>query len=85
MNVLYPQLQASEWKQEVRMASNSEYVILSGLEWDTEYNVCVEAVNEKGKSQPATMSFRTSTKPDAIPGTLPHVTHTKLELKSQKN
>lgn len=71
MSVLYLQLQASEWKQEVRMPKNSEYVILSGLEWDTEYNVCVEAVNEKGRSDPATMSFRTSTQPDAIPGTPP--------------
>lgn len=66
------------------MPSGSEYVVLSGLEWDTEYNVYVVAENQKGKSPPATMSFRTSTEPDAIPGTLPQVTHTKLELNSQK-
>lgn len=59
-------------------------MVLGGLEWDTEYNVYVVAENQKGKSQPATMSFRTSTEPDAIPGTLPQVTHTKLELNSQK-
>lgn len=59
-------------------------MVLSGLEWDTEYNVYVVAENQKGKSQPATMSFRTSTEPDAISGTLPQVTHTKLELNSQK-
>lgn len=66
------------------MPSGSDYVVLSGLEWDTEYSVYVVAENQKGKSQPATMSFRTSTEPDAIPGTLPQVTHTKLELNSQK-
>ncbi|XP_026175204.1 neural cell adhesion molecule 1b isoform X2 [Mastacembelus armatus] len=65
--VRYKPIQASEWKQEIRLPSNSEYVVLSGLEWDTEYNVYVVAENQKGKSQPATMSFRTSTEPDAIP------------------
>uniref|UniRef100_A0A3Q4BGR5 Uncharacterized protein n=1 Tax=Mola mola TaxID=94237 RepID=A0A3Q4BGR5_MOLML len=65
--ILHYLIRYKPWKQEVRMPSNSEYAILSGLEWDTEYDVCVEAVNEKGKSQPATMSFRTSTQPDAIP------------------
>ena len=59
-------------------------MILSGLEWDTEYNVYVIAENQKGKSQPATMSFRTSVQPEAIPGTLPQVTLTKLELNNQK-
>ncbi len=53
------------------MPSDSEYVVLSGLEWDTEYNVYVVAENRQGKSQPAAMSFRTSTQPEAIPGTPP--------------
>lgn len=74
----------SEWKPEIRLPSVSEYVILSGLDWDTEYNVNVVAENQKGKSEPATMSFRTATEPEAIPGTLPQVAHTKLELNSQK-
>ncbi|XP_044059748.1 neural cell adhesion molecule 1b isoform X5 [Siniperca chuatsi] len=65
--VRYKPLQAPEWKPEIRLPSGSEYVVLSGLEWDTEYNVYVVAENQKGKSQPATMSFRTSTEPDAIP------------------
>nr|XP_046245368.1 neural cell adhesion molecule 1b isoform X3 [Scatophagus argus] len=65
--VRYKPLQASEWKPEIRLPSGSEYVVLSGLEWDTEYNVYVVAENQKGKSEPATMSFRTSTEPDAIP------------------
>lgn len=68
----------------MRLPSGSEYVVLSGLEWDTEYNAYVVAENEKGKSEPATISFRTSTEPDAIPGTVPQVTHTKLKLDSQK-
>ncbi|XP_044059765.1 neural cell adhesion molecule 1b isoform X21 [Siniperca chuatsi] len=67
--VRYKPLQAPEWKPEIRLPSGSEYVVLSGLEWDTEYNVYVVAENQKGKSQPATMSFRTSTEPDAIPAT----------------
>ncbi|XP_076592120.1 neural cell adhesion molecule 1b isoform X5 [Chaetodon auriga] len=65
--VRYKPLQAPEWKPEIRLPSDSEYVVLSGLEWDTEYDVYVVAENQKGKSQPATMSFRTSTEPDAIP------------------
>ncbi|XP_039986518.1 neural cell adhesion molecule 1b isoform X3 [Xiphias gladius] len=65
--VSYKPIQASEWKPEMRLPSGSEYVVLSGLEWDTEYNAYVVAENEKGKSEPATISFRTSTEPDAIP------------------
>ncbi|KAI3354173.1 hypothetical protein L3Q82_018709 [Scortum barcoo] len=65
--VRYKPLQASNWKPEIRMPRDSEYVLLSGLDWDTEYNVYVVAENQKGKSQPATMSFRTPTEPDAIP------------------
>ncbi|XP_055370269.1 neural cell adhesion molecule 1b isoform X12 [Betta splendens] len=65
--VRYKPIQASEWKQELRLPSGSEHVVLSGLEWDTEYNVYVVAENQKGKSQPATTSFRTSAEPEAIP------------------
>nr|XP_020470480.1 neural cell adhesion molecule 1 isoform X2 [Monopterus albus] len=66
--VRYKPIQASEWKPEIRLPSGSEHVVLSRLEWDTEYNVHVVAENQKGKSQPATISFRTSTEPEAIPG-----------------
>ncbi|XP_054462585.1 neural cell adhesion molecule 1b isoform X2 [Anoplopoma fimbria] len=65
--VRYKPIQVSEWKQEIRLPSGSDYVVLSGLEWDTEYSVYVVAENQKGKSLPATMSFKTSTQPDAIP------------------
>lgn len=71
-----------EWKPELRVPSNSEYVILRGLEWDTEYSIQVVAENEKGKSQPGTMSFRTSIQPEAIPGTLPQLARTTPELTS---
>ncbi|KAL6115981.1 ncam1 [Pungitius sinensis] len=65
--VRYKPIQVSEWKPEIRLPSGSDYVFLSGLEWDTEYSVYVVAENQKGKSQPATMSFKTSTQPEAIP------------------
>ncbi|KAF7218646.1 transcript variant X7, partial [Nothobranchius furzeri] len=65
--VRYKPIQGSGWKPEIRMPSGSEHVVLQGLEWDTEYSVYVVAENQKGKSQPATMSFRTSSKPEAIP------------------
>ncbi|XP_033486775.1 neural cell adhesion molecule 1b isoform X2 [Epinephelus lanceolatus] len=65
--VRFKPVQVSEWKPEIRLPSVSEYVILSGLDWDTEYNINVVAENQKGKSEPATMSFRTATEPEAIP------------------
>ncbi|XP_036005615.1 neural cell adhesion molecule 1b isoform X4 [Fundulus heteroclitus] len=65
--VRYKPIQASDWKPEIRMPSVSDYVVLRGLEWDTEYDVYVVAENQKGKSPPASMSFRTSSEPEAIP------------------
>uniref|UniRef100_A0A672ZK51 Neural cell adhesion molecule 1b n=1 Tax=Sphaeramia orbicularis TaxID=375764 RepID=A0A672ZK51_9TELE len=52
----------------------SEHVTLSGTGVGHRVQrLCGGRENEKGKSLPATMSFRTSTEPAAIPGTLPHV------------
>ncbi|XP_029964356.1 neural cell adhesion molecule 1b isoform X4 [Salarias fasciatus] len=65
--VRYKPIQASDFKPEIRLPSDSEHVVLRGLEWDTEYNVFVVAENHKGKSEAASMSFRTSSEPDAIP------------------
>ncbi|CAM9106792.1 unnamed protein product, partial [Lampetra planeri] len=65
--VRYKPIQASDWKQEIKMPSDSENVVLRGLQWDTEYDISLLAENQKGKSQPATMSIRTSTEPAAIP------------------
>ncbi|XP_036416468.1 neural cell adhesion molecule 1b isoform X6 [Colossoma macropomum] len=68
--VRYKAREESEWKPEIRLPSGSEYVLLSGLEWDTEYDVFVVAENQQGKSQPGTLTFRTSSEPDATPVTL---------------
>lgn len=80
--IRYKPMHVLQWKPEIRMPSGSEHVTLSGLEWDTEYNVYVVAENEKGKSLPATMSFRTSTEPAAIPATqgCSSVTYTLVSL-----
>uniref|UniRef100_A0A3B5LRP4 Neural cell adhesion molecule 1b n=1 Tax=Xiphophorus couchianus TaxID=32473 RepID=A0A3B5LRP4_9TELE len=67
--IRYKPIQTSQWKPEIRMPSGSEYVVLRGLDWDTEYDVYVVAENLKGKSPPATMSFRTSAEPEAFPAT----------------
>ncbi|KAF3840629.1 hypothetical protein F7725_006491 [Dissostichus mawsoni] len=52
---------------EIRMPRNSEYVTLSGLDWNTEYEVYVVAENQQGKSEPGVVSFRTASDPTTIP------------------
>uniref|UniRef100_A0A4W5Q1F5 Neural cell adhesion molecule 1b n=1 Tax=Hucho hucho TaxID=62062 RepID=A0A4W5Q1F5_9TELE len=71
--VRYKPKRQTDWKPEIRLPSGSEYVVLSGLEWNTEYDVFVVAENQQGKSQPGTLTFRTSPEPAAIPGT--HTMH----------
>uniref|UniRef100_A0A8C8JGN8 Neural cell adhesion molecule 1b n=1 Tax=Oncorhynchus tshawytscha TaxID=74940 RepID=A0A8C8JGN8_ONCTS len=68
----------TDWKPEIRLPSGSEYVVLSGLEWNTEYDVFVVAENQQGKSQPGTLTFRTSPEPAAIPGTHTMSLHTSI-------
>uniref|UniRef100_A0A672H914 Neural cell adhesion molecule 1-like n=1 Tax=Salarias fasciatus TaxID=181472 RepID=A0A672H914_SALFA len=58
----------SEWKPEIRIPQGSEYVLLNGLEWNTEYDVYVVAENQQGKSKPGTLSFKTAVQPTTIPG-----------------
>ncbi|XP_077466912.1 neural cell adhesion molecule 1b isoform X1 [Stigmatopora argus] len=65
--VHFKPIQSSQWKPEIRMPSDSDYVILSGLDWDTDYDISVVAENQKGKSQRATMSVRTSVQPAVMP------------------
>ncbi|XP_036820642.1 neural cell adhesion molecule 1b isoform X4 [Oncorhynchus mykiss] len=65
--VRYKPKHQTDWKPEIRLPSGSEYVVLSGLEWNTEYDVFVVAENQQGKSQPGTLTFRTSPEPAAIP------------------
>uniref|UniRef100_A0A672RA15 Neural cell adhesion molecule 1b n=1 Tax=Sinocyclocheilus grahami TaxID=75366 RepID=A0A672RA15_SINGR len=55
----------SDWKPEIRLPNVSEYVMLIGLEWDTEYDVFVVVENQQGKSKPGTLTFRTSSVPAA--------------------
>lgn len=65
------QKQGSEWKPEIRVPHSSDYVLLSGLEWNMDYEVYVVAENQYGKSQPGILSFRTSAEPTSVPGTDP--------------
>ncbi|XP_062262059.1 neural cell adhesion molecule 1a isoform X4 [Platichthys flesus] len=65
--VRYKAKQASDWKPEIRLPNGSEYVVLSGLDWNTEYEVHVVAENQQGKSEPATLAYRTSTEPTTVP------------------
>ncbi len=65
------QKHVSGWKPEIRIPHGSEYVVLSGLDWNTEYEVHVVAENQQGKSEPGILSFRTATEPTTIPGTIP--------------
>ncbi|XP_042287356.1 neural cell adhesion molecule 1a isoform X12 [Thunnus maccoyii] len=66
--VRYKAKHVSDWKPEIRLPHGSEYVVLSGLDWNTEYEVRVVAENQQGKSEPGILSFRTATEPTTIPG-----------------
>uniref|UniRef100_A0A8C2JBP6 Neural cell adhesion molecule 1a n=1 Tax=Cyprinus carpio TaxID=7962 RepID=A0A8C2JBP6_CYPCA len=46
-----------------------EYVVLRSLDWNTEYEVYVIAENQRGRSEPGKLSFRTLPEPTAIPET----------------
>ncbi|XP_054873407.1 neural cell adhesion molecule 1-like isoform X5 [Amphiprion ocellaris] len=65
--VRYKATHVSDWKPEIRLPHGSEYVLLSGLDWNTEYEVRVVAENQQGKSKPGTLSFRTAVEPTTIP------------------
>uniref|UniRef100_A0A3B3RMM3 Neural cell adhesion molecule 1b n=2 Tax=Paramormyrops kingsleyae TaxID=1676925 RepID=A0A3B3RMM3_9TELE len=68
--VSYKAKLASNWRPEIRLPSGSEFVVLHGLDWNTEYNVYVVAENRRGQSQPATLALRTAPAPTAAPATL---------------
>ncbi|XP_044077713.1 neural cell adhesion molecule 1a isoform X13 [Siniperca chuatsi] len=65
--IRYKAKHVSDWKPEIRLPHGSEYVVLSGLDWNTEYEVHVLAENQQGKSEPGILSFRTATEPTTIP------------------
>uniref|UniRef100_A0A8C9YPZ0 Neural cell adhesion molecule 1a n=1 Tax=Sander lucioperca TaxID=283035 RepID=A0A8C9YPZ0_SANLU len=46
--VRYKAKHVSDWKPEIRLPRNSEYVTLNGLDWNTEYEVHVVAENQQG-------------------------------------
>uniref|UniRef100_A0A8C9TIS1 Neural cell adhesion molecule 1b n=1 Tax=Scleropages formosus TaxID=113540 RepID=A0A8C9TIS1_SCLFO len=68
--VKYKAKQASAWRPGIRLPSATESAVLSGLDWDTEYHVYVVAENQRGRSQPGTLSFRTPPAPTAAPDSL---------------
>ncbi|XP_017348477.1 neural cell adhesion molecule 1a isoform X9 [Ictalurus punctatus] len=55
------------WKPVIRVPNGSEFLVLRGLDWNTEYEVSVVAENQQGRSQPGILFFRTSAEPTAIP------------------
>ncbi|KAM9847271.1 neural cell adhesion molecule 1a [Aulostomus maculatus] len=65
--VRYKAKHVREWKPEISIPFDGEYVVLNGLDWDTEYEVHVVAVNQKGRSQPGVVSLRTSPEPTTVP------------------
>lgn len=68
--IRYKAKHVSDWKPEIRLPHGSEYVVLNGLDWNTEYEVHVVAENQQGKSKPGVLSFRTATQPTIIPDVL---------------
>lgn len=69
--VRYKAKHTSDWKPEIRIPHGSDYVVLNGLDWNTEYEVHVVAENQRGKSQPGVLSFRTASEPTTtVPATL---------------
>ncbi|XP_040907141.1 neural cell adhesion molecule 1a [Toxotes jaculatrix] len=68
--IRYKAKHVSDWKPEIRVPHGSEYVVLSGLDWNTEYEVHVVAENQQGKSKPGILSFRTAVEPTTIPDSM---------------
>ncbi|XP_016428565.1 neural cell adhesion molecule 1-like isoform X3 [Sinocyclocheilus rhinocerous] len=67
--VRYRAKNRQDWKPEIRLPNGSEYVVLRGLDWNTEYEVNIIAENQRGRSEPGKLSFRTLPEPTAIPET----------------
>ncbi|XP_051895615.1 neural cell adhesion molecule 1-like isoform X5 [Pristis pectinata] len=65
--VRYKAKHHSNWKPEMKLPADSEYVILGNLEWNSEYEVYVVAENRQGRSEAGSISFRTSVEPTVVP------------------
>ncbi|KAM5141571.1 neural cell adhesion molecule 1 isoform 2-T2 [Mantella aurantiaca] len=67
--VRYRAKNALDWKPEIKIASDSDHIMLRSLDWNADYEVVVVAENQQGKSKAALFNFRTTTKPTVIPAT----------------
>ncbi|KAM3920949.1 neural cell adhesion molecule 1 isoform 7-T7 [Leptodactylus fuscus] len=65
----YKAKNSADWKPEMKIASDSDYIMLRQLDWNAEYEVVVIAENLQGKSKAAQFYFKTTTQPTAIPAT----------------
>ncbi|XP_018427563.1 PREDICTED: neural cell adhesion molecule 1-B-like, partial [Nanorana parkeri] len=65
--VRYRAKNSLDWKPEIKIASDSDHIMLRSLDWSAEYEVVVVAENQQGKSKAALFNFRTTTKPTVIP------------------
>ncbi|XP_016532393.1 neural cell adhesion molecule 1a isoform X11 [Poecilia formosa] len=68
--IRYKAKHMSDWKPETHLPSTSNYAMLSGLDWNTDYEVRVVAENQRGRSEPSITSFRTASEPTTVPATL---------------
>ncbi|XP_046723246.1 neural cell adhesion molecule 1a isoform X12 [Silurus meridionalis] len=57
----------NNWKPVIRVPNGSEFLVLRGLDWNTDYEISVVAENQQGRSKPGILFFRTSAEPTAIP------------------
>uniref|UniRef100_A0A3B5MXW0 Neural cell adhesion molecule 1a n=1 Tax=Xiphophorus couchianus TaxID=32473 RepID=A0A3B5MXW0_9TELE len=65
--IRYKAKHMSDWKPEMRLPSASDYVMLNGLDWNTDYEILVVAENQRGRSEPSITSFRTASEPTTVP------------------
>ncbi|XP_073441408.1 neural cell adhesion molecule 1 isoform X2 [Dendrobates tinctorius] len=65
----YKAKNSMDWKPEMKIASDSDHIMLRALDWNAEYEVVVIAENQQGKSKAALFYFKTTTKPTVIPAT----------------
>ncbi|XP_059382354.1 neural cell adhesion molecule 1-like isoform X8 [Carassius carassius] len=67
VNMIGHEKNRQDWKPEICLPNSSEYVVLRSLDWNTEYEVYVIAENQRGRSDPGKVYFRTLPEPTAIP------------------
>uniref|UniRef100_A0A3P9PN17 Neural cell adhesion molecule 1a n=1 Tax=Poecilia reticulata TaxID=8081 RepID=A0A3P9PN17_POERE len=65
--IRYKAKHMSDWKPETHLPSTSNYAMLNGLDWNTDYEVLVVAENQRGRSEPSITTFRTASEPTTVP------------------